>query len=152
MLTIDGIVDKSCCQIREFAMIGAEKRGPEIRQFILEHVEEHPVDIVTLTMETFGISRQGVHRHMQTLRKQQVLDIHGTKRKSHYTLHPLAKFTKIYELNTPLEEDRIWLSDIRPVLGDLPHNVLMIWQHRFTEIMNYAIEHAAGQGVFATIE
>src|SRR5262245_14529430 len=114
-------------------MVSAEKRGPEIRQFILEHVEDHPVDIVMLTMANFGISRQGVHRHIQTLRKQQVLDIHGTTRKRRYELHPLATLSKEYYLKILLEEDRIWRSAIRPVLGDLPENVLTIWQYGFTE-------------------
>src|SRR5215467_15841355 len=99
-------------------MVSAEKRGAEIRQFILEHVEKHPVDIVTLTMETFGISRQGVHRHIQTLRKQKALTIRGTPRNRRYTLHSLATFWKPYDLNTPIEEDRLWSSDIRPILGD----------------------------------
>ena len=132
-------------------MAGVEKRGAEIRQFILEHVDEHPVDIVTLTMETFGISRQGVHRHIQLLRKQKALGIRGTTRKRRYKLRPLATFRKLYYLNTPLEEDRLWRDDIRPVLGDLPENVLTIWQHGFTEIMNNAIEHSAGKRVFVTI-
>jgi len=133
-------------------MVSAEKRGAEIRQFILEHVEKHPVDIVTLTMETFGISRQGVHRHIQTLRKQKALGIRGTTRKRRYRLRPLAKLAEFYSLKDPLEEDRIWRSDIRPVLGDLPENVLTIWQHGFTEIMNNAIEHSAGTQVFVTID
>src|SRR5262245_30546428 len=108
-------------------MVSAEKRGPEIRQFILEHVEEG-VDIVRLTMQTFGISRQGVHRHIQTLRKQQALDIHGTTRNRRYNLHPLATLSKEYYLSFPLEEDHLWRIDVRSVLGDLPENVLTIWQ------------------------
>jgi anti-sigma regulatory factor (Ser/Thr protein kinase) len=133
-------------------MMALEKRGAEIRQFILEHVEKHPVDIVTFTMETFGISRQGVHRHIQLLRKQKALGVSGTTRKRRYRLRPLAKFAQLYFLNTKLEEDRIWRSDIRPVLGDLPANVLTIWQHGFTEIMNNAIEHSSGEQVFVTVE
>ena len=42
-------------------MASVRHRGAEIRQFILEHVEQHPRDIVALTAQTFGISRQGVH-------------------------------------------------------------------------------------------
>jgi anti-sigma regulatory factor (Ser/Thr protein kinase) len=133
-------------------MVSAEKRGAEIRQFILEHVEEHPVDIVTLTMENFGISRQGVHRHIQTLRKQKALAIRGTTRKRRYTLRPLVKFLESYSLKTTLEEDVLWRRDIRPVLGDLPDNVLTIWQHGFTEIMNNAIEHSMGHSVLVSVD
>ena len=86
------------------------------------------------------------------LRKQKALGIHGTTRNRRYRLRPLAKFREVYHLNTPLEEDRIWRSDIRPVLGDLPENVLTIWQHGFTEIMNNAIEHSAGHKVQVSVE
>jgi anti-sigma regulatory factor (Ser/Thr protein kinase) len=133
-------------------MVSTEKRGAEIRQFILEHVEWHPSDIVTRTAQTFGITRQGALRHIQTLRKQQVLEVSGTTRTRRYRLRPLAKFVRTYSLQTPLEEDRIWRNDIRPFLGDLPANVLMIWQHGFTEIMNNAIEHSAGTEVFVSVE
>ncbi len=133
-------------------MLSTRKRGAEIRQFILENVEKHPVDLISLTAETFGMSRQGVHRHIQSLRKQKALKIRGTTRNRRYTLRPLAKFLEGYPLNSTLEEDRIWRRDIRPVLGDLPDNVLTIWQHGFTEIMNNAIEHSAGQRVLVSVE
>src|SRR6266446_10852868 len=133
-------------------MLSTRKRGAEIRQFILEHVEEHPVDIVTLTAETFGMSRQGVHRHIQSLRKHKALGLRGTTRKRRYTLRPLAKFLEEYSLKTTLAEDLLWRRDIRPVLGDLPDNVLTIWQHGFTEIMNNAIEHSAGHNVLVSVE
>jgi anti-sigma regulatory factor (Ser/Thr protein kinase) len=128
------------------------KRGAEIRQFILEHVEQHPVDIISLTAESFGMSRQGVHRHIQSLRKEKALGLRGTTRNRRYRLRPLAKFLEGYPLNTPLEEDLLWRRDIRPVLGDVPDNVRTIWQHGFTEIMNNAIEHSAGHRVIVNVE
>ena len=48
-------------------MVSVRHRGAEIRQFILEHVEQHPRDIVALTAQTFEMSRQGVHRHLEHL-------------------------------------------------------------------------------------
>ena len=133
-------------------MVSTEKRGAEIRQFILENVEGHPTSIVTLTAQTFGISRQGVHRHMQRLVRDAVLQMHGTTRSRRYTLRPMAKFERIYSLKPPLVEDRLWREDIRPALGDLPENVRMIWNHGFTEIMNNAIEHSAGQQVIVSVD
>jgi uncharacterized protein DUF4325 len=133
-------------------MVSTRQRGAEIRQFILEHVEQHPGDIVALTAETFGMSRQGVHRHIKSLREQKLLETHGTTRNQRYRLRPLATFAKSYPLDTTLEEDRIWRSDIRPLLGDVPDNVRTIWQHGFTEIMNNAIEHSAGHGVGVSVD
>jgi STAS-like domain of unknown function (DUF4325)/Histidine kinase-like ATPase domain len=133
-------------------MVGSEKRGAEIRQFILEHVGEHPVDIITLTMETFGISRQGVHRHIQTLRKQKVLTIRGTTRKRRYSRRPRVEWLNNYSLSTIAGEDVIWSHDIRPLLGALPENVLDILQYGFTEMLNNAIEHSAGKNAWVSVE
>lgn len=41
-----------------------------------------------------------------------------------------------------LEEDRIFFSNVRPLLENLPKNVLDIWSYVFAEIMNNAIEHS----------
>jgi anti-sigma regulatory factor (Ser/Thr protein kinase) len=36
------------------------------------------------------------------------------------------------------------MRDVRPELGQLPENVLRIWQHGFTEMFNNAIDHSEG--------
>src|SRR6478672_3617324 len=110
-------------------------KGTEIRQFILEHITEHPRDIVQLTAETFGISRQGVHRHIQSLLRQNILSVDGTTRGRRYELRPLTEFVNRYSLKTPLREDVVWRSDIRPVLRGLSENAIDIWQYGFTEML-----------------
>lgn len=132
-------------------MANVRHRSTEIRQFILEHITEHPRDIVQLTAETFGISRQGVHRHIQSLVRQNILSVEGTTRSRRYELRPLAEFSNWYSLKTPLREDVVWRSDIRPVLRGLPENAIDIWQYGFTEILNNAIEHSAGETVLVTV-
>jgi STAS-like domain of unknown function (DUF4325) len=132
-------------------MVGVEKRGAEIRQFILKHVQEHPRDIVALTAQAFHISRQGVHRHLQRLRRDQALCVHGTTRNRRYTLQPRTQWAKDYVLSEIAGEDVIWRRDIRPVLGALPANVLDIWQYGFTEMLNNALEHSAGQRVVVSV-
>ena len=132
-------------------MMSVRHRGAEIRQFILEHVQEHPHDIGALTAQTFGISRQGVHRHLHSLQQQQLLCVSGTTRKR-YTLRPLVHWMHTYILSANEAEDLIWRRDIRPLLGALPENVLDIWQYGFTEIFNNAIEHSAGQTVVLSVD
>jgi hypothetical protein len=122
-------------------------KSAEIRQFILEHVEQHPRDIVALTAQAFHISRQGVHRHLQRLQRDEALSVHGTTRNRHYTLRPRTEWIHDYALSAIAGEDVLWSRDIRPALGDLPTNVLDIWQYGFTEMLNNALEHSAGQHV-----
>ena len=101
----------------------------------------------------FGISRQGVHRHIQSLCGNRKSCGYKARRAIDATRcdHWPSLRTSI-SLKTPLEEDRLWREDIRPVLGDLPANVLTICQHGFTEMMNNAIEHSAGTKVFVSVE
>jgi hypothetical protein len=133
-------------------MVSMRHRGGEIRQFILENVEQHPCDIVALTGQTFGISRQGVHRHLQSLLEQKMLRVRGTTRNRRYMLRPLVEWMQTYLLSTIEGEDLIWRRDIRPLLGVLPGNLLDIWQYGFTEILNNALEHSAGQEVVVSVQ
>ena len=128
-------------------MAGVRKRGEEIRQFILAHVGAHPEDVATLTASTFGISRQAVNGHIHYLVAQNALHVSGTTRSKRYSLLPLVQRGHSYPIQKDLAEDLVWRRDVRPLLGELPENVLTIWQHSFTEIFNNALEHSAGQCV-----
>ena len=48
-------------------MTRVRARGEDIRRYILDHVEKHPNDIGKITSEHFGITRQGVNKHLQKL-------------------------------------------------------------------------------------
>ena len=43
------------------------------------------------------------------------------------------------------------MREVRDALGDLPDNVLEIWQYGFTEIFNNAIDHADGTHIWVQI-
>lgn len=128
------------------------RQGAEIRQFILEHVEQHPHDIVLLTAQTFEVSRQAVHRHLQSLLQAHALQMCGTTRARRYSLAPLVQWQQTYPLEAIVEEDVVWRQDIRPLLGVLPTNVLLIWHYGFTEMLNNAMEHSSGQQVSIKVE
>jgi anti-sigma regulatory factor (Ser/Thr protein kinase)/biotin operon repressor len=126
-------------------------RTEDIRRFILEHVEAHPDDISKITAEKFAITRQAVNKHMTRLRSEGVLSETGNTRNRAYKLAALSEWTGVYEIRPNLAEDRVWSSDIRPNLGELPHNVMNIWHHGFTEMFNNAIDHSEGTAIRVTI-
>ncbi|MBD2326714.1 DUF4325 domain-containing protein [Alkalinema sp. FACHB-956] len=128
------------------------KRSEQIRQFILTHVEEHPQDVAVLAAQEFGVSRQAINRHIQALVKQNAIVVEGSTRSKRYCLHPLVEWTKTYSLKSPLEEDRVWDSDIKSLIADLPDNVRAIWYYGFTEILNNAIDHSLGHHVSITVK
>lgn len=133
-------------------MAGPRKRGIEIRQFILDNVEHHPKDIATLTANAFRISRQAVNKHIQHLVKHDALIVHGTTRNRHYLLRPLVHWERIYSLTPKLEEHIVWRNDIAPLFSEFPENVLDICHYGFTEILNNAIDHSAGERVTVQIK
>jgi len=132
-------------------MVGVRKRGEEIRQFILDNVEKHPLDLAKFVGEAFGISRQAVNRHIQQLVEQNFIEVGGSPRNPRYILKWLTLLEKNYPLDGKLEEDRVWRSDIAPCLGELPSNVIDILHYGFTEILNNAIEHSEGSSVLISL-
>lgn len=128
-----------------------QKRTEEIRQFILENVEEHPSDITSVVSSEFDISRQASHRHIQKLISDSLIIAHGNTRNRRYEVKPLVDFS--VELPLPgLEEDKVWREHIRPLMNGIPRNVFDICHYGFTEIVNNAIDHSEGTILSVSLE
>ena len=125
-------------------MTTVRKRGEEIRRYILESIEHNPQNIGKLTAEHFGITRQGINKHLRKLVSEKALSESGHTRNRIYKLASIAEWKRIYEITTALEEDVVWRNDITTVLGPQPANVLDIWQYCFTEMFNNALNHSGG--------
>jgi len=123
------------------------KQSAAIRDFILEHVSDHPRDITSITAEHFGISRQAILRHIRKLAHDGLIVVRGKTRDRQYTLKPLAEHTFELPVGPELEEDQIWRRHIRPLLEGVAPNVLTICQYGFTEMLNNVIEHSEGKNV-----
>jgi STAS-like domain of unknown function (DUF4325)/Histidine kinase-like ATPase domain len=128
-------------------MPGLRETGDAIRRFILTGVEEHPNDITKLTADSFAISTQAVNLHIKKLMRDRLLAKEGHARTTAYKLVTLSEWNRTYSLTSPLDEYDVWEKDVRPVIGDLPENVLDIWRYGFTEMLNNAIDHSAGESV-----
>lgn len=121
--------------------------GEPVRRFIIESLGEHPRDIVRVTAEKFGCSRQAVHKHLQRLIADGSVTDGGHTRNKTYRLAPLVTWSKQYELAPGLAEDAVWRADITELLGKLPENVLSIWHYGFTEMFNNVIDHSSAKVV-----
>ncbi len=121
--------------------------GEPVRKFIIESLGQHPRDIVRVTAEKFGCSRQAVHKHLQRLIADRSVTDGGQTRNKTYQLAPLVKWSKQFELSAGLAEDTVWRADITELLGKLPENVLNIWHYGFTEMFNNVIDHSGARVV-----
>jgi len=115
-----------------------------VRRFILERVANHPTDIAKRVAAHFHITRQAVSKHLRRLVDQGALQESGQTRSRVYRVAPGSEWQRTYVIKAGLAEDLVWAQDIRPALGQLPANVLLIWQHGFTEMFNNAIDHSEG--------
>ena len=114
----------------------------EIRQFILDNVEDHPSDISSLTLKSFDISRQSVNRHLTALILGGLLKAEGQTRRRNYFLKPVFD-EQYFLINTSsLDEDQVWREKILPHLENESRNVIDICHYGFTEIMNNVIDHS----------
>jgi anti-sigma regulatory factor (Ser/Thr protein kinase)/biotin operon repressor len=126
-------------------------RGEDVRRYILEHIEKHPHDLTKVAAEHFGITRQAVSKHLQRLSAEHAIVESGQTRNRTYKLATLVEWDRAYEMSPALAEDLVWRDDVRQVIGDMPHNVLAIWQYGFTEIFNNALDHSAGTTIYLAI-
>lgn len=122
-------------------------RGEAVRRFLIENLDTHPGDIVRFTTEKFGSSRQAVHKHLQRLIAEGAVTETGQTRSKEYRLAPLVQWHKDYGVAPGLAEDVIWRTDVSPLLGKLPENVLRIWHYGFTEMCNNVIDHSSATQV-----
>lgn len=126
-------------------------RGEDVRRFILEHVEKHSNDIAKITAKHFGVTRQAVNKHLQKLAAERALSESGQTKNRVYRLAPLSEWEKVYAIVPGLAEDEVWRNDVRPILGQLPDNVLNIWHYGFTEMFNNALDHSDGSSIYIKI-
>lgn len=127
-------------------------RGEDIRRFILEKVEQHPNDICKATADKFGITRQAANKHIQRLTAKGCLIEAGHTRSRVYRLAPTSEWSGSYNIGTHPAEDVVWARDIRKALGQLPDNVMEIWQYGFTEMFNNALDHSGGTTIDVSLK
>ena len=127
-------------------------KGADVRQYILEHVEQHPHDLAKAITQHFGITRQAVSKHLQKLTAERAVIESGQTRNKTYRLATLAEWHKSYAMTAGLAEDLVWRDDVAKIVGNVPDNVRAIWQYGFTEMFNNALDHSAGTAIFLEIK
>lgn len=121
----------------------------KIKQLILsitEDVVKHPKDLARYYMETLNISRVGASNYIQQLEKLGWISRSGPSTRPVFSPGYQRQISKLYEIKN-LEEDLAWSKDFKPYFTLAP-NVLNIVNHGFTEMLNNAIDHSAGEEVF----
>ncbi|MCK4514249.1 MAG: DUF4325 domain-containing protein [Spirochaetaceae bacterium] len=126
-------------------------RGRAIRTFLVQGIPSHPRDIVNVACRKFGVTRQAMNRYIRELVDEGQISARGNTSQREYSLNVLLKERMSVSL-AQLQEDEIWRTRVEILLGELPKNVLGIWQYAFTEMVNNAIDHSNGATLTVSIE
>lgn len=127
------------------------KKSRAIRQFIAEQIGKSSQDIVRLTGGKFGITRQAVNRHIHGLIDNGVIIAEGSTRQRKYKLKPIVDKEIPFIVSPNLQEDVVWRESVRPLLREIPQNVLDICHYGFTEMVNNVIDHSSATGLIIKI-
>lgn len=127
-------------------------KSEEIRQFILNQVDKHTDNLAKITAEHFGVTRQAINKHLKKLTEEELLIEYGNTQNKTYKLASILEWEKSYEIIPEIGEDVVWRKDIRPILENMPDNVIDIWYYSFTEMFNNAIDHSDGTHIIVRIK
>lgn len=121
-----------------------------IKRYLLEKIRMDDEQYITKTAENFQISVTSVKRYISDCLKEEIL-VPCKEQKTGYRLstktHDFA-----YSLANPEYEDKIYYTDILPLLTDISPEARHIWSYSFTEMMNNAIEHANAGRIFCHVK
>lgn len=115
---------------------------------IIDRGEPH---VATTAASELGVSRQTVAARLKRMAGEHVIKAEGVGRGRRYALLPLLAVRKVHDL-AGLDEHRLWMAEVAPLVSDLQPNVVDIWRYGVTEMVNNAIDHSEGRQVSVLIE
>ena len=130
-------------------MTKIRKRSEEIREFILDTVENNSTKVIPQAMKRFDISRQAVSQHIKSLIAQGILirTNYGL-----YELRPQEEWSQTMSIAENSQEDVVWRNIVAPRLSPMTDNALEIWHYGFTEMFNNVVDHSEGRNVSIKIK
>lgn len=75
----------------------------EVRDFIIQNVEEYPNSISRVVSEKFGVSRQSVNHYLHKLVRDGVLIPEGHTRNKRYNIKPIIEKDFVMRITPELE-------------------------------------------------
>ncbi len=125
----------------------------DIKDFICESIyQEKTQHLSQAVAEQFNISRQAAQRHIKQLVDAGVLIMTGSTKAAKYEFVKIVEKHKRFDLLPGITEDFPWRTFVRPLLDDMPENIISICQYGFTEMFNNAIDHSGGSNVLVSVE
>lgn len=122
-----------------------------VDKLILRIIDSGEPHVAAAAAGALGVSRQTAAARLRRMANEHIIKAEGTGRGRRYALLPLLSVRKVHDL-AGLDEHRLWVSDVAPLLSDLRPNVVDVWRYGVTEMINNAIDHSEGAQVTVFVE
>jgi anti-sigma regulatory factor (Ser/Thr protein kinase) len=122
----------------------------KLNLFILNNINRS--DLVKYTSETFNVSRQTIYRTINGLIQNKEIISVGNNRNKSYSLKINKQQFKYKLGNNNTDEYLIWVNDIKPLLTELPENVIDICHYGVTEMVNNVNDHSEASELKIIVE
>ena len=126
-----------------------EKRD-SIKRYMLEKIRVDDEQYIVKTAENYQISATSVKRYINHCIEDGIIEV-SSKKSTGYQL-VTREYEFMYSLDDFLSEDKIFYTDILPLLTTVSAGAESIWGYAFMEIMNNAIEHSKAQQIHCHIK
>jgi anti-sigma regulatory factor (Ser/Thr protein kinase) len=118
---------------------------------VAEIAAARDVGVASRAADQFGISRQAVARYLQELTESGDLLPAGQTQARRYQLALRMRLEEAFPLDASFQEDIVWSQRVKPVITDLPANVVEICEYGVTEILNNAKDHSGASHVHVRV-
>lgn len=122
-----------------------------VNKLILRIIDRGEPHVAKTAASELGVSRQAISARLRRMVEEHVISAEGEGRGRRYALLPLLSVRKRHSLKG-LDEHRLWMEDVAPLVADLEPNVVDIWRYGVTEMVNNAIDHSEGTHVSVSVE
>ena len=126
-----------------------EKRD-SIKRYMLEKIRMDDEQYIAKTAENFRISVTSVKRYINDCIADGIITPCGERAVGYRLAAKECEFT--YETAEGLQEDKIYYTDIQPLLREVSPEAERIWGYTFMELMNNAIEHSGAKKIFCHVK
>lgn len=121
------------------------ERRESMKKYMLEKIRMDDEQYITKTAENFQISVTSVKRYISECIADGIIEVCNEKMTGYRLVTKDDEFT--YFLKDGLWEDKIYYTDIFPLLEHTSPEAQSIWSYSFMEMMNNAIEHSGAEKI-----
>ena len=122
----------------------------KIKKFLLDNLTNHQKDIIHTAINQFGLSRQAIHKHMNSLINEKKVIGHGTTKGRYYELIPSVNYSKSFDIQINNNEKLI-TKYVIPHFSNLPKNIHEIFEFTAWALINNIYDHANASRLYLKI-